>query len=104
MTDASVGGMLVAIRVFHSLAIHLLYSPTFVVLLCPRFATMREFTASPANLVASQETAWHSMPLMEAAPGRVPKAILKWVEHPFVDMSFGKKILMDMSKYTDVLI
>ena len=47
--------------------------------------------------------AWGSMPEKNVDPERIPRAALRWINNPTPDMNLGEKILMDMSKYTNVL-
>ena len=47
--------------------------------------------------------AWNNMPLRNENPGRIPRALLIWINNPTPDMDLGGKILSDMSEYTEVL-
>ena len=49
------------------------------------------------------DTAWLNMPDRDVDPGRIPRSILIWINNPIPDLDLGKKILKDMSKYTDTL-
>ena len=48
--------------------------------------------------------AWSFMPKKNTNPGRIPVLILRWMTNPEPDLDLGKKIMYDMSKYTDVLL
>lgn len=43
------------------------------------------------------------MPSKNTDPGRIPVALLKWINDPVPDLSLGKKALSDMMNYTKVL-
>ena len=47
--------------------------------------------------------AWDAMPSKNTDPGRIPVALLKWINDPVPDLSLGKKALSDMMNYTKVL-
>ena len=49
------------------------------------------------------DSAWPLMPRKEVDPRRVPRTILKWIQHPQPDMLLGEKILAEMDEYTEVL-
>ena len=49
------------------------------------------------------DKAWPLMPRKNNDPGRIPVALLQWINNPVPDMTLGHKILSNMSKYTKVL-
>ena len=49
------------------------------------------------------ERAWTLMPHKHEDPGRIPRAILAWIQNPVPDMMLGEKIVHDMSSYTKML-
>ena len=59
--------------------------------------------AADALSKADWDRAWDLIPNKDDDPGRIPASILRWASNPTKDMTFGKKILCDMSKYTKVL-
>ena len=44
------------------------------------------------------------MPSKNTNPGRIPAALLLWINDPVPDLNLGKKILLDMMCYTKVLM
>ena len=37
------------------------------------------------------------------APAEVPRTLLRWLLNPVEDLELGRRILLEMSKYVDVL-
>ena len=50
------------------------------------------------------EAAWDSMPEKNINPGRIPVSALIWIADPVPDLELEHKILLDMMKYTKVLL
>ena len=43
------------------------------------------------------------MPEKEIDPKRTPRVLLRWIANPHPDLNLGRKIVEEMSRYTDVL-
>ena len=50
------------------------------------------------------DTAWDNMPMKREDPGKIPRAALRWITNPVPDKNLGQKMLVDMAKYTNVLV
>ena len=50
------------------------------------------------------EQAWPLMPMKNDDPSYIPRALLRWINHPVPDMDLGKKVLAEMADYTHVLL
>ena len=50
------------------------------------------------------EMAWDTMPEKDTNPGRIPVSVLIWIADPVPDLDLGHRILLDMMKYTKVLL
>ena len=44
------------------------------------------------------------MPEKNDDPGKIPVSLLRWIHDPVPDLELGSKILMEMMKYTKVLM
>ena len=50
------------------------------------------------------ENAWRKTPMKREDPGKIPRAALRWISNPIPDINIGHKMLVDMSKNTNVLL
>ena len=50
------------------------------------------------------QRAWANMPEKETDPQRTPRVLLRWIANPYPDLNLGRKIIEEMSQYTDVLL